>query len=142
MPSSNNGTEDWKGNIIADLREVLKLWENYITELYNRPENLDAEPKEEVDADEKGPYILESEEEKSIKEMRGKKATWDDDVPGNVLKLWGDSLTLMTQLINNMYENEEWQTDFIEVTMPTLKQVPNICAMAIVQLPLSHIKQR
>jgi len=75
VPSSNTGTEDCKGNIIADQRQVLKIWENYITELYNQPGNLDAEPKEEIDADEKGPYILESEVEKSIKEMRDKTAT-------------------------------------------------------------------
>jgi hypothetical protein len=39
---------------------VLKIWENYITELHdrpNRPVTLEAEPKEEVDAGEKGPYI-------------------------------------------------------------------------------------
>jgi len=43
---------------------VLKIWENYITELCdrpNRPETLDIEPGKEVDTDEKGPYILQSE---------------------------------------------------------------------------------
>jgi len=62
---------------------VLKIWENYITELYDRPnspETLEVEPKENVDTDEKGPYILQSEVEKSMKEMRNKKATGDDDV--------------------------------------------------------------
>jgi hypothetical protein len=55
------------------------------------------EPEEEVDEDEKGPYILQSEVEKAIKEMRDKKATGDDDVPGDVLKLLGeDGLNLMT----------------------------------------------
>ena len=52
---------------------MLKIWENYITELYNqpnRPETLGVEPEEEVDTDKKGPYILQSEVEKSIKEMR------------------------------------------------------------------------
>jgi hypothetical protein len=46
--------------------KVLKIWENYITELYDRPirpENLEVRPEEEVDADEKGPYILQSEVE-------------------------------------------------------------------------------
>jgi hypothetical protein len=46
---------------------VLKIWENYISELHdrpNRPETLEVEPEEEVDADEKGPYILQSEVEK------------------------------------------------------------------------------
>jgi len=56
---------------------VLKSWENYITELHdrpNRPETLEVQPEEEVDADEKGPYILQSEMEKTIKEMRNKAA--------------------------------------------------------------------
>ena len=46
----------------------------------NRPETLEVEPEDEVDTDEKGPYILQSEVEKAIKEMRNKKATGDDDV--------------------------------------------------------------
>jgi hypothetical protein len=44
---------------------------------------------------------------KAIKEMRDKKATGHDDVPGGVLKLLGeDGLKLLTQLINT-YETEE-----------------------------------
>ena len=72
---------------------MLKIWENYITELYdrpNRPENLEIEPKEEVDTDEKGPHVLQSEVEKAIKEIRNRKATGDDDIPGDVLKLLGE----------------------------------------------------
>jgi len=37
------------------------MWENYITELYdppNQPETLEVEPEEEVDTDKKSPYIL------------------------------------------------------------------------------------
>jgi hypothetical protein len=70
------------------MKQVLKIWENYITELYdraNRPEHLEVEP--EADEDEKDPYILQSEVEKAIKGMRDKKATGDDDVPGDVLNL-------------------------------------------------------
>ena len=43
---------------------MLKIWENYITELHDRPNRsvtLEVESEEEVDADEKGPYILQSE---------------------------------------------------------------------------------
>jgi hypothetical protein len=68
---------------------VLKIWEYYTSELYdrpNRPETLEVEPEEEVDTDENGSYILQSEVENAIKEMRKKKATGDDDVPGDVLK--------------------------------------------------------
>ena len=70
------GNEDSQGNRIVDQRQVLKIWENYIIELYdrpNRPETLEAEPEEEVDTDEKGPHILQIEVEKAIKEMRKRK---------------------------------------------------------------------
>jgi hypothetical protein len=33
--TQNTGIEDSKGNIIVDQRRVLKIWENYITELYD-----------------------------------------------------------------------------------------------------------
>ena len=49
------------------------MWENYITDLHdrpNQPETLEVEPEEEVDMDEKGPYILQSEVGKANKEMR------------------------------------------------------------------------
>ena len=57
----NIGIEDSQGNRIVDRSQVLKIRENYITELYDRPnrlETLEVEPEEEVDTDEIGPYIL------------------------------------------------------------------------------------
>jgi hypothetical protein len=63
--------------------------------------------------------------EKVIKEMKYKKATGDDDVPGDVLKLLGEGgLKIMTKLINTIYETGEWPKDFAEVTMIALKKKP------------------
>ena len=45
-------------NIILHKRQVLKISENYVTELYDRsdrPQNIEVGPDEDVDADEKGP---------------------------------------------------------------------------------------
>ena len=50
--TQNNGIEDSQGNRIVDQKKVLKIWENYVKELYdrpNRPETLEVEPEEEVD---------------------------------------------------------------------------------------------
>jgi hypothetical protein len=59
--------------------------------------------------------------EKAIKEMRNKKATGDDDVPGDVLKLMGEGgLKIITKLINIIYETGEWPKDFKKVTMIAL----------------------
>ena len=103
----------------------MKIWENYVTELYdrpNRPETLGVKP-EEVDTDEKGPYILQSEVEKAVKEMRNRKATGDDDVPGDVLKLLGQGgLKILTKLINTIYEIGQFPKDFTEVTIIALKK--------------------
>jgi serine protease inhibitor len=61
--------------------------------------------------------------EKAIKEMGNKKATGDDDVPGDMLKLLGDGgLKIMTKLINTIYENGEWSKDFTEVTVIASKK--------------------
>ena len=62
----NIAVEDSQGNIIVYQKQVVIIWENYYTGLYdgdNRPEDLEAETEEEVDEDEKGPYILDSEVE-------------------------------------------------------------------------------
>jgi hypothetical protein len=101
----------------------MKIWKNYVTELYdcpNRPETLEVELENEVDTDEKGPYILQCEVEKAIKEMRNRKSTGDDDVPGDMLKLLGGGgLKILTALIDTIYEIGEWPKDFTEVTMIT-----------------------
>jgi len=58
-------------------RHVLKIWDIYITELYDRPnrqEILEFEPEGGVDAGEIGYYIFQNEVEKDIKELRYKKA--------------------------------------------------------------------
>jgi hypothetical protein len=103
----NVGIAYSQGNTIIDQRRVLQIWENYITKLYdrdNRPEHIEFETEAEVDEDEEGPYILQCDVEKAIKEMRDKKAAGDDDIHGDVLKLLGeDGLRLMTQLINSIY---------------------------------------
>jgi hypothetical protein len=57
------GIEDSQGNRIVDQSQLMKIWKNYITEIYdrpNRPETPEFAPEEEVDTDEKGPHILQS----------------------------------------------------------------------------------
>ena len=61
--------------------------------------------------------------EKAIKEMRNRKATGDDDIPGEVLKLLGEGgLKILTKLSNTIYNTGEWPQDFTEVIMIALKK--------------------
>jgi len=103
------------------LRELLQ---NYTIDLIDR-KTLEVDPEEDVDTDEKGLYILKSEVEKAIKEMRNKKATGTDDVTGYVLKLLGNGgLKIMTELINTICETGEYPRDLTEVTIIALKKKP------------------
>ena len=81
---------------------------------------------------------------KAIKDLRNKKATGDDDVPADVLKLLRDGgLKIMMKLINTIYETGEWPKDFMEATMIPLKKKPQATnAITIAQLVSSHIQQR
>jgi hypothetical protein len=55
--------------------------------------------------------------------MRDEKATREDDVPADALKLLGeDGLRLITHKINNIYETGEWLKDFTEFTMNVLEK--------------------
>jgi hypothetical protein len=80
--------------------------------------------------------------EKAIKEIRNKKATGDDDVPGDVLKLFGEcGLKIMKKLINTVYETGKWPKDVTKVTMMALKKKLQNAA-TIAQSALSHIQRR
>jgi hypothetical protein len=49
---------------------------------------------------------------RAVKEIRNMKATGDDDVPGDVLRLAGnDGLQLVIKL-NNIFETGEWPKKF------------------------------
>jgi len=63
--------------------------------------------------------------EKVIKEVRNKKVTGEDNVPGDELKLFGEGgLKIMTKMFNTIYETGEWPKDLTEVTMIALKKKP------------------
>jgi hypothetical protein len=142
----NIGIEDSQGNRIVIHSQVLKIWENYITELYNRPnrpETLEVEPEEEVDTDEKGPYILQSGVGKAIKEMRTKKATGDDDVPGDVLKLLGEGgLKIMTKLLSTMYDCLKEEATSCKIQRPSHNQPICICIAHTAKIVSKILRRR
>jgi len=143
----NIGIEDIQGNRKVDQRQVLKIWGNYVTELYDRtyrPETLEVEPEEEIDTDDKGPYIQQGEVKKAIKKIRNRQVTGDIDVPEDVLKLLEKvGLKILTKLNNTIYETGEGPKDFTEVTMIDLRKRYTLQnKTTIKQSSLLHIQQR
>ena len=76
--------------------------------------------------------------------MRNKKATGDDDIPGDVLKLLGEGgLKILTKLINTIYETGQWPKDFTQVTMIALKKKTQTTKCSDHRtISLFHIQQR
>ena len=61
--------------------------------------------------------------EKAIKEMKNRKATGDDNIAGDVLKLLEKGgLKILTKLSNTIYNTGEWPQDFTVVTLIALKK--------------------
>jgi hypothetical protein len=89
----NTGIENSVRNIIMYQRHLLKMWENYITELCDwadRSQNLEIETEEQMDEDEKDPHILHRDvEKKNYQENKVWSATVDDGfVPVEVLNFF------------------------------------------------------
>jgi hypothetical protein len=96
-----------------------------------------------MDEDKTGPYILHSEVEKAIKEMKGKRATGDDKYPQMYSNCLGeDGLKIQTQLINYTYETGDRPKDCSEVAMTALRRSQKLpYAATIAQSALSCIRQ-
>ena len=78
--------------------------------------------------------------EKTVKEMKDRKTTGNDDVPVDILKTFGEyGLKTVTQIINSTYETEKWLKDLIEVSLNSRK-LHN--SQAIAQSVLSHFLLR
>jgi hypothetical protein len=55
--------------------------------------------------------------------MKDNKATGDEDIPVDISKPFrGESLSTVTQQINNIYETGEWPKNFNEFTVIALKK--------------------
>ena len=133
----NTGVEDSrKYNNSRSYRSTANLKE--FCHQANRPENLEVETEEEVDEEEKVPYVLHSKVEKATKKTMEKKATTDDNVPVGSRRSQNNEATL-----NYIHETGEWPKDFIEVTISALKNTPEVPnAATIARSDSLHIQQR
>lgn len=90
-------------NIILELKDKLKLWEAYITELFQdeeRPQN------NEQAVYETGPEILKEEVKEVIHQAKNGKTPGPDDIYTEVLKLISNNnLDLITRFFNNIYSS-------------------------------------
>lgn len=123
------GIEGKDGLLLYKEEEVRKRWEEYIEDLYmtkDKPESLNIEGEEQIEEEDKGPSILESEIRQAIKEMKSRKATGVDDLPIEFFKcIRGEGIKELTGMCNKIYNSGEWPEDFVKTIMIPIPKKSN-----------------
>ena len=99
------------GKMLFEKEEIEKRWVEYIKELYD-----DSKRKERATpTGEQGPPILLSEVKAAIGKMRSGKAPGIDEIPTECLAALDDnSLTILTQICNQIYSNGHIPKDLLQ----------------------------
>ena len=87
--------------MLFDENEIKKIWEEYVTTLYNdtrgNPPNI---------MNDEGEEIMLSEVEKDIKDLKDKKAPGKDDITAEIIKpLDHCTIPIDHRLVNNIYKS-------------------------------------
>jgi len=118
-----------QGELLKEPEKINQRWKEYIEELYNkeeRPENIDMEEEAEVEEDQLGPDILESEILQAIQDLKIGKAEGEDGIPAELLKaLQGEGEEHLIKLCKAMYNTGTWPEDFLHSTIVPLQKKPN-----------------
>ena len=147
--SANMGITDSSGNMVTDPEEVRETWKQYIESLYDKvgkpkKEDLKFEEEDEVDTEEKGPTVLESEILSAISEMQEGKAMEVDDIPAEMLKSLGKkALREICGICQDINEEGKWPDAFTRATMiPIPKRNDAKNAVTLEQSVSSTMHQR
>ena len=100
----------------------------HIEELYdkeNKPSDLEIEEEEEVEGDELGPELLDSEIETALKELKNGKAPGPDDIPAEFLKsLVGEAKEELKLICHIIYRYGDWPEDHTKISMIAFPKKP------------------
>ena len=91
-----------------------------------KPANIILESEQEVDEDDVGPGILDSEIDRALQDMKGNKATGIDKIPVELLKnVGGRGKGEFYNLCRKIYEEGKWPEDFTKTILIPLQKKHN-----------------
>ena len=105
------------GETLTEQAEIMNRWKNYCEILYST-----CEPVEEMKLEgEREPTPTYGEVEKAIKSMKTRKAEGPDEIPAELLKLGGETVTAaMHRLITHVWITRNWPEDWTQSTFVPL----------------------
>lgn len=117
---------DNNGKVMQSIEEKLQTWNTYIEQLFNDNRT----PSGEYISNALGPPILQEEVEKAINKLKKGRACGPDEIPAEVLTLFGEvGLKSLLTLFNKIYESGKIPQDWLKsifVTLPK-KRNPTKC---------------
>jgi hypothetical protein len=84
---------DMNGDILIESEEIGNRWKQYIEELYQGPRPLEEilmKDNSETDDENQGPYIMRSEFDTAVKDLKKNKAPGEDKINGEIIKALGN----------------------------------------------------
>ena len=116
--------QDRSGKCLTGEREILNLWTEYCSELYNHKANGDPSvlncPQTDTEDDHS---ILRKEVEAAVQSLKKGTSTGVDNIPAELIQGGGeDVLTALTTIYNKIWQTGEWPTPWTQtlvITSPT-----------------------
>jgi hypothetical protein len=126
--------KDKDGDLLTEMDNIKNRWKEYVEMLYDsegkpREENINLEKECDVENDNNGPELLESEIRAAIKELKNKKAEGVDGIPAEFWKNLGeDGTSELVELCKNIYQKGEWPEDFTKAVLIPIPKKKNATA--------------
>lgn len=119
---------DKDGRCLTENKHILDRWTEYCSDLYNHKNNGDINVLTSLEStnDDDHP-ILREEVEKAIKTLKTGKAAGVDNIPAELIKHGGTTLTdILTQICNKIWQTGEWPSTWTQSLIITLPKKGNL----------------
>ena len=109
-PHAKMGPKNKEGKMLQSDNDVLKRWQEYVTELYSDKRNEEADQT----SDQEMGVITVDEVQEIIKKLPKGKPTGEDDIPAEFLQCCGSKrIKTLTSIVNQIYSTGEFLDDFL-----------------------------
>ncbi|XP_017304472.1 uncharacterized protein LOC108254040, partial [Diaphorina citri] len=138
MKKVTHSLNDKNGVEIFDPKQILNRWKEYCQDLY-----ADDRPNTIVDniVENEIPHFTTDDIKNAISKLNNKKSPGSDSIPAEFLKLLDiDGITLITDIINSIYQTGQIPVDFLEsvfITIPKINKAKNCSDFRTISL-ISH----
>ena len=109
----------------AEEREILNLWTEYCSELYNHKANEDPSVLNcpQTDTEDDHPIFHREVEAVTVRSLKKGKSTGVDNIPAELVQASGeDAITALTTICNKICQTEEWPTPWTQSLVITSQE--------------------